>query len=66
MAVTTLDERVLPDDYPVNWDYFYVADGKVIRSDIRGTVADLKRDVKASEIKNCDIYGRRELKSKTA
>lgn len=56
-----LDERVLPDDYPVYWDYMYVADGKVIRSDIQGTVAQLKREVGASVITSCDIYGRNEL-----
>lgn len=56
-----LDERELPDDYPVYWDYMYVADGKVIRSDIQGTVRDLKRDVGASIITSCDIAGRHEL-----
>jgi hypothetical protein len=57
-----LDERELPDDYPVYWDYMYVADGKVIRSDIQGTIRDLKRDVGASVITSCDIYGRNELR----
>lgn len=53
------DERELPNDYPVYWDYLYVADGKVIRSDIQGTVAELKRDVGAQVITSCDIEGRR-------
>ena len=53
-----MEERVLADDYPVFWDYWYVVDGKVIKSDIKGTVADLKRDLRAQEIKNCDIVGR--------
>lgn len=44
-------ENVLPDDYIVNWDYLYVAeqkDGshKVIRSDIKGTIEDLKVDIR--------------------
>ena len=36
----------LPDNYPVYWDYLYVCDGKVICSDIQGTIADLKRDLR--------------------
>jgi hypothetical protein len=52
------DENVLPDDYPVNWDYLYVADGKVVRSDIKGTVRDLKRDTKAVEIRRCNMAAR--------
>jgi hypothetical protein len=51
-------EKVLPNDYPVYWDYFYVADGKVVRSDIKGTVADLKRDLNAIEIRSCDLVAR--------
>jgi hypothetical protein len=54
-----LNERELPNDYPVYWDYLYVADGKVVRSDIRGTVAQLKRAVGAQVITSCDIEGRR-------
>lgn len=54
-----LNERVLADDYPVHWDYVYVADNKLIVSNIKGTVRDLKRDLKAKEIKSCDIEGRR-------
>jgi hypothetical protein len=56
----SLKEDVLPDDYPVNWDYLYVADGKVIRSDIRGTIADLKADTGAKVITSCDIVGRQQ------
>lgn len=41
-------EDILDDDFKVHWDYLYVADGKVIRSDIRGTVADLRRDLEKS------------------
>ena len=54
-----LNESELPDDYPVYWDYLYVADGKVARSDIQGNVRDLKRDLNAKVITNCDIAGRR-------
>lgn len=53
-----LNERILDDDYPVFWDYLYVCDGKVIRSDIQGNVKDLKRNLKCIEVKNCDIIGR--------
>jgi hypothetical protein len=55
-----LKERVLPDDHPVYWDYLYVADGKVIKSDIQGDVRRLKLALGVSEIKNCDIYGRQD------
>jgi hypothetical protein len=57
-------ETVLPDDYPVYGDYLYVADGKVIRSDLHGaTVRHLKRLLGAKEIRRCDIEGRRALLS---
>jgi len=62
----TYKEEILPDDWNgVNWDYLYVADGKVIRSDIKGTIADLKRDLKkrgisCNVITTCDIYARAE------
>jgi hypothetical protein len=53
-----LDEPVLPDDYPVHAGYAYVIDGKPRISDISGTVARLKRDTKATEIRRCDLVGR--------
>jgi hypothetical protein len=67
MNTDKLSENELSDDYPVYWDYLYVCDGKVIRSDIKGTVADLKRDLRthfkleAKVITNCDIAGRKKL-----
>ncbi len=72
MVEETLDERELPDDYPVYGDYLYVCDGKVIRSDLMGgTIADLKRDLRshykleAKVITSCDIVGRqKQLKQK--
>lgn len=54
-----LSERTLEDDYPVFCGYWYVVDGKPKESDISGTVAVLKDYLKAKEIKNCDIVGRR-------
>ncbi|NTS31308.1 hypothetical protein HQ945_08570 [Phyllobacterium sp. BT25] len=61
MSCRPLNERELPDDYPVYGDYLYVADGKVIRSDVFGTVRDLRRDTGAKVITSCDIYGREAL-----
>lgn len=64
MEAKKLNEKELSDDYPVYWDYLYVCDGKVIRSDIQGTVRDLKRDLRsyskleAKVITSCDIEGR--------
>lgn len=67
MEQIKLNERVLDDDYPVYMDYLYVCDGKVIRSDVEGTVKDLKRDLRsfykleAKIITTCDIAGRIKL-----
>lgn len=52
-------ERLLPDDYPVNWDFMYIIDdngGKVVRSGIMGTVATLKRDLRRLGHKALNIY----------
>lgn len=38
--------RILEDDYPVFYSYLYMADGKIIQSDICGTISDLKRDIR--------------------
>lgn len=65
-----LNERELQDDYPVYMSYLYVCDGKVITSDIKGTVRDLKKDLRsyykleAKVIKNCDIAGRQKMLQK--
>lgn len=59
-----LDEPILDDDYPVYFDYCYIADGKIILSNVRGTVKDLKRDIKATEIRRYDIFGRNEQKER--
>lgn len=58
-----LDERTLEDDYPVHWDYLYVVDGKVVCSNVKGTVRTLKEDLRsrgwpAQEVTTCDIFGR--------
>lgn len=63
-----LNERTLPDDYPVYGGYLYVADGKVVMCDLmEGTIKDLKRDLRsfykmeAKVITTCDIAGRRKI-----
>lgn len=67
MLGVVLNETELENDYPVYWDYLYVCDGKVVKSDIQGTVADLKRDLRShyklesKVITTCDIEGRRKL-----
>ena len=48
-------ERVLEDDYPIYGDYFYLADGKVYRSDWHGiTVRELKGREGFTEVRSCD------------
>lgn len=53
-----LNERILPDDYPVYYGYLYVADNEVISSGIEGDIGRLKMLLKVNEIKNCDIISR--------
>jgi hypothetical protein len=49
------DENVLPDDYPVYGDYFYLADGKVYRSDWHDvTVRYLKAKEGFKEVRRCN------------
>lgn len=59
-----MDERVLPDDYPVNAGYLYVADGKVVEAYITGDVKRLKSEIGADEIRRCDIEARRKMAGK--
>ncbi len=56
MAKILPSETILEDSANVFWDYVYIADNKIIRSNIQGTVKDLKRDLKAKEIRRCDIF----------
>lgn len=53
-----LHEPILEDDYPVYYTYLYLADGKVIRSEIEGTVKELKQNTGAKEIRRCDFVER--------
>lgn len=60
------DETLLDDNYPVYFNYLYVVDdngGKVVISDIEGTVAQLKSDLKklgftANNIHKCNLKAR--------
>lgn len=64
MAERELDEPVLADDYPIFGGFLYVADGKVISSDLHGTTAArLKQFLGAKELRRCDIVGRKTAKA---
>ncbi len=53
-------ETIINDDFPVNWDYFYVVDNRVFRSDVKGNVLTLKRDLlNQGFIKSLDVECRR-------
>jgi hypothetical protein len=61
-------EDILSDEDIVHWDYCYVIDdneGKVVRSNISGTVRQLKRDLqslgyKAETVRRCEM-GKRKM-----
>lgn len=53
-----MNEPVLEDDYPVYPTYWYVVDGEPKRSPIEGEVRDLKRALKATEIRRCAAVAR--------
>lgn len=60
---TKLNERELPDDYPVFAGYLYVCDDVVVRSGGLGNIAGLKVSLRlqgsqAKVITSCDIAGR--------
>lgn len=51
------DEYILPDDYPIHYDYLYVCDGKVKLSPFGGgsVVRDWKRSDGFKEIRRCNM-----------
>ena len=56
---TSLDEPVLPDDYPIYGNYAYVADGRVIISnwhDITAREFKLREGIR--ELRRCDMASR--------
>jgi hypothetical protein len=49
------DESILEDDYPIFADYYYLADGKLYRSDWHDiTAAELKRLKGFKEVRRCN------------
>lgn len=52
------NEEILADDYPVYWGYAYVADGKVVCSNIKGTVGQMKRTEGYAEGRRCNLSAR--------
>lgn len=58
MTQFNLEERILPDNYPLRFGYLYIVDNKVIRMIEDMTVFELKRRRNVIEVKNCDIAGR--------
>ena len=54
-----MDDPVLEDNYPVYASYWYVADGKPVRSDWHGiTAARFKAKIGAKVLCRCDLVGR--------
>jgi len=53
-----MNEPVMEDWLPVYPDYWYVADGKPVRSPGLGTVEDLKAELGVKEIRKCDLAAR--------
>ena len=55
-----LDEPILEDDYPIYAGYWYVVDGKPVRSNYYDiTAAEFKRRLNAGEIRRCDAVERK-------
>lgn len=54
------NEPVLEDDYPIYFNYYYLADGKVVTSEWDGiTARELKTRLGAQEIRRCDFVARK-------
>ena len=54
-------ERVLEDDDPVHFGYWYVVDGSPVQCELFGghaTVFQLRINLNAREIRNCDLRAR--------
>jgi len=55
------EERILEDDYPVHFGYWYVVDGLPVQCELFGghaTVFELRIHLNAREIRNCDLRAR--------
>lgn len=54
-------EQLLDDSFIVFKGFIYLVDHRPQRSPITGTVGRLKRELSASEVRRCDISGRRDI-----
>ena len=53
------DERVLDDEQPVYWGFWYIIRDEPIRCPLhRGTIKDLKLYFATDEVRRCDAVGR--------
>ena len=50
-------ETILPDDYPVHPLFVYIADMKLVRCPLEGTVGQWKKTEEIKEIRRCEIFG---------
>lgn len=58
-------ELLLEDDYPVHFGYWYVVNGEPMQCELFGghaTVFELRINLNAREIRNCDLRARGMLK----
>lgn len=51
-------EKLLPDDYPIYPGYYYLVNGRVMRSYVHSTVANVKRMSGAKEVRSCSLVDR--------
>ena len=53
-------EHILPEDYPVHYDFCYICDGELTLSPVGGTatVADLKRHFGVKEVRRANLAAR--------
>ena len=54
-------ERLLEDDCPVDFGYWYVVDGEPVQCELFGghaTVFELRINLNARDIRNCDLRAR--------
>ncbi len=60
MTLLLPSENVLPDDYPMYADYWYIVDGQPVRSDWHDvTVGYYKARTGANEVRRCDAAERK-------
>jgi hypothetical protein len=52
-------ETILPDDYPIHWDYVYIIDNKFKRSEHETNVENYKRITSSKEIRRAEIFSNR-------